>query len=214
MLIEHFDDERIAGVLLRRGDGDAFIAVNADHGAVRQRFTLAHELGHHQMRHQPRLELASDLFGNTARNDQEVEANYFAAEFLAPRVAVRSWLEEQDLLASAEDPGTVVRLALQFGVAFTTACIRLERADVISTRAKGRLMSELGQVGPGLARAHSTHRLMDSIERLWRAKEYPRVPRQTIAYAEQARDAGLLDEAEYAAIVTSPPDLDLDDWLT
>jgi Zn-dependent peptidase ImmA (M78 family) len=212
VLIEHFDDDKIAGVLLRRGDGDAFIAVNADHLPVRQRFTLAHELGHVQMGHQPRVDMSTDLF-ERARNPQEVEANYFAAEFLAPRPAVIAWIEEHELVDRADEPATVVQLALQFGVAFPTATYRLERAGAISTRAKQRLVEEFRTSGGDLARVHAAHRLMDTIETLWRRGEYPRPPRQTVAYAEQARAAGLLDDEQYDAIVTTPPEIDFADWL-
>lgn len=212
VLIDHFEDDKIAGVVLRRGDGDAFIAVNADHGAVRQRFTLAHELGHLHMGHQPRVDMSSDVFGR-GRNQQEVEANYFAAEFLAPRPAVIAWLEERELVDRADEPSTVVQLALQFGIAFPTASYRLERAGAISTRAKQRLVDELRTTGSELARLHAAHRLMDTIETLWRRGEYPRLPRQTVSYAEQARAAGLLDDEQYDAIVTTPPEIDFADWL-
>lgn len=213
VLIDHFEDDQIAGVLLRRGDGDAFIAVNADHGAVRQRFTLAHEVGHLHMGHQPRVDMSTDVFGR-GRNQQEVEANYFAAEFLAPRPAVLAWLEEHDLIDRADEPSTIVQLALQFGIAFPTASYRLERAGGISTRAKQRLVEELRTTGGELVRVHAAHRLMDTIETVWRGKSYPRIPRKTVSYAERARAAGLLDEEEYKAIVTTPtPEIDFADWL-
>lgn len=212
VLIDDLEDDRVAGVLLRHGDGDAFIAVNAHQGAVRQRFTLAHELGHLRMGHQPRVDMSSDVFGR-GRNPQEIEANYFAAEFLTPRPAVIAWLEEHDLVDRAGDPSTVVHLALQFGIAFATASYRLERAGVVSTRAKHRLLDELQRSGPTLARLHATHRLMDTIEMLWRDRKYPRVPRQTVSYAERARAAGLLDDDEFHAIVPTPPEIDFADWL-
>jgi Zn-dependent peptidase ImmA (M78 family) len=213
VFIDHFDDDKIAGLLLRRGDGDAFIAVNADHGAVRQRFTLAHELGHLHMGHQPRVDMATDVFGR-GRGQQEIEANYFAAEFLAPRPAVLAWLEEHELIDRAQEPSTVVQLGLQFGMSFPAVSYRLERAGAVSTRAKQRLLDEVGRTGSDLARLHAAHRLMDTIETLWRGSDYPHLPRRTVSYAEQARASGLLDEEEYRAIVTTPtPEIDFADWL-
>lgn len=215
VLIERFGDEKIAGVLLRRADGDSFIAINADHGAVRQRFTLAHELGHIHMRHQPRVERSEDLFGpKRSHNPQEVEANYFAAELLAPRAAITSWLEDRDLLQRADEPETVVQLALEFGVSFPTAAYRLTRSGAIGRRAKERLLEELATRGGELIRLHAAHRLMDTIESVWRSSDYPRVPRRTVSYAERARAAGLLDQEEYKAIVAKQPDLDFADWMT
>ena len=115
VLVDRFDDDKIAGVLLRRPGGDRFVGVNADHHTVRQRFTLAHELGHLHMGHQARVDLASDVFG-AGSSPEEMEANYFAAEFLAPRATVRAWLERRDLGDRASEPSTVARLALAFGI--------------------------------------------------------------------------------------------------
>ena len=51
--------------------------------AVRQRFTVAHELGHAELRH-------------AVPDDKlEVEANAFAAELLLPRQALREAVNEQ-----------------------------------------------------------------------------------------------------------------------
>jgi Zn-dependent peptidase ImmA (M78 family) len=212
VLIDRFGDDKIAGVLLRNG-GDAFIAVNADHGAVRQRFTLAHELGHLHMQHQPRVEMVADLF-EASRDPQEVEANYFAAEFLAPRAAVTAWLEDREMLDCVARPSTTARLALHFGIAFSAASYRLERTGAISARAKKQLAEELRTEGTELARQYGRDRLMDAIEVLWRERNYPRVPRQTAAFAERARADGLLNEEEFSAIVGAPPEIDLADWLT
>jgi Zn-dependent peptidase ImmA (M78 family) len=199
VLIDRFDAEDIAGVLLRVAEGDAFVAINADHHPVRQRFTLAHEVGHILLAHQPRVERSADLFGPT-RNPQEVETNYFAAELLAPRVALLNWLEEHGARANV-DARAVVRLALEFGIAFPTACYRLERAGAVSPREKKRLVEETRLLGRQLADHFEHHRLRDCLEALWRERGYPRAPRQTVAYAAQAHDEGLIDEQTYRAIV-------------
>jgi Zn-dependent peptidase ImmA (M78 family) len=212
VLVARFGDDKIAGVLLRRAGGDRFVGINADHHTVRQRFTLAHELGHLFMGHQARVDLASDVFG-TGSSPEEVEANYFAAEFLAPRAAVRSWLEERDLAPQAEEPSTIAQLALEFGIAFPTACYRLERAGVISSRAKGRLVHELSASAQDLVQIYAPHRLMDSLQTVWQSGSYPRVPRKTAAYAAKARAAGLLDDDEYSQIVTAPSEIDYTDWI-
>ena len=115
VLIESFNTEAVAGVLLRsRAHGD-FIAINADLHAVRQRFTLAHELGHLHLGHEGRIDLSKDLNGPT-REPQEIEANYFSAEFLAPRNALREWLEDRGLIRSVGEPPDIARLALSFGI--------------------------------------------------------------------------------------------------
>ena len=212
VLVEHFENEQIAGVLLRRAGGDSFIGVNADHHTVRQRFTLAHELGHLHMGHQARVELASDLFAGTG-NSEEVEANYFAAEFLLPREMARAWLEERDLTAQADEPATVVWLAVEFGLAFETVCYRLERAGAISTATKKKLVKVLRVSGRDYLQLHAAHRLSDTLQGIWQIQAYPRVPRQTAAYAARAHAAGLIDEDEYVAIAASRPDVDLAEWM-
>src|SRR5204862_3271515 len=137
----------------------------------------------------------------------------FAAELLAPRQGVTAWVEERDLFKHAADPDTAIQLALEFGIAFPTAAFRLERSGVIGPAAKKRLVDELSRRGRGLAQIHGAHRLFDTIESLWWADEYPRMPRRTVSYAERARAAGLLEEGDYRAIVAEPPELDFADCM-
>jgi Zn-dependent peptidase ImmA (M78 family) len=76
------------------------ITVNTrDRSRARQRFTLAHELGHWQLRHHTQGELPSDTLGyagafedegsHEGRSAVEVEANTFAAELLMPSPWIR-----------------------------------------------------------------------------------------------------------------------------
>src|SRR4051812_40512322 len=76
--------DHVAGALVRNGAG-AVAFVNGGQWIDRQRFTLAHELGHACCGHQkPSVDTFETVFG-TAHDPQEVEANAFAAELLAPR---------------------------------------------------------------------------------------------------------------------------------
>ena len=213
VLIERFNDEQIAGVLLRRAGGDSFVGINADHHTVRQRFTLAHELGHLHMGHQARVDLATDVFG-AGSSPEESEANYFAAEFLAPRAVVRAWLEKRDLGEQAEDASTVAWLAMEFGISLPAACYRLQRAGAIGNTAKRRLVKELAVNYRDYLQIHAAHRLSDSLQMIWQGAMYPRVPRQTASYAARARAAGLIDQAEYDAIVATSPGIDFADWIS
>jgi Zn-dependent peptidase ImmA (M78 family) len=211
ILIDRFDADEIAGVLLRRG-GEAFVALNADHHPVRQRFTLAHEIGHLRLDHRPRVDLSADLFGGQSRDPQEIEANYFAAEFLAPRSGVVDWLDARDLRRNV-DARAVVRLAFEFGVSFPTACYRLERAGVIGPQAKRRLLEETRGAGKALARQFEHLRLRDTLETFRRAGSYPRAPRQTAEYASRARDEGLIDDETYNAMVPAAASQDITAWF-
>lgn len=77
--------KNISGLLYRK-DGVAFMAINSEEPIVRQRFTIAHELGHFFLHH------AKDTFieyrdnkKKVVRGFKEVEANSFAASLLMPQ---------------------------------------------------------------------------------------------------------------------------------
>ncbi|MHB8830757.1 MAG: ImmA/IrrE family metallo-endopeptidase [Patescibacteria group bacterium] len=89
-----FDDNSIAGFLRRNDDGTSLIAINARNAPERQRFTIAHELGHlllhvAETMHVDKQGTATPIY---FRNDEsskatrmnEIEANQFAAELLMP----------------------------------------------------------------------------------------------------------------------------------
>jgi Zn-dependent peptidase ImmA (M78 family) len=87
------------------------IVLNANEGETRQRFTLAHELGHWVCqclagRSAPVFCRHQDLAASTDRS-QEREANVFAAELVMPEPEVRS--------AFAKD-ADITRVAARFGV--------------------------------------------------------------------------------------------------
>ncbi len=211
VLIDRFADSEIAGVLLRHADGESFIAINADLIPVRQRFTLAHEWGHIEAGHTPRVELATELFGSPARDPQEIEANYFAAELLAPRQALEEWLAVNQAGEEPEAPD-VARMAMAFGISFPTACYRLERAGVIARARKETLLAELRATGRAHARRFEADQVKDALEELAAQDAYPHAPRVTGDYATQALAANLLDQAEYEEIIGTSDRLDA--WLT
>ncbi len=77
-----WNDEPIAGEGLK-----ANIYLNKDYSPERQRFTLAHELGHfilHKGSDKWRIDLY-DYSQNSEESMQETEANYFAGNLLMPK---------------------------------------------------------------------------------------------------------------------------------
>src|SRR5262245_11791069 len=85
----------VSAVLIADGDC-ASILINKDHAVVRQRFSIAHEIGHHVLGHQfeegehvhvDRGHMVSfrGPRASTGENLREVEANQFAASLLMPR---------------------------------------------------------------------------------------------------------------------------------
>ena len=101
-----------------------------------QRFTAAHELGHHYLGHNPSLDDKSILqrapFQAGADDDpQEVEAEAFAAVFLLPRWLLDWHCERQGWTdADLLDPIKVYQLALRVGTSFKATVWTLHRYDV------------------------------------------------------------------------------------
>ena len=89
----------------------------------RQRFTVAHELGHVFCGHDAGTALDTDatISGRTGES-REVQANAFAAEFLAPRAGVSG------LVGPDPDLEDVVRSAAHFGISTIAALYRLQHA--------------------------------------------------------------------------------------
>jgi Zn-dependent peptidase ImmA (M78 family) len=133
--------DEVAGACLQRG-GLVLLFVNGAHAAVRRRFTLAHEFGHRRLGHASVVDRPADLL-DTRHDPAEVGANYFAAEFLMPGEAVRSWARGRGL--GLDD---VVRLAAEYGVSAKMARIRLETAGALRDRALAdRLDAEIDDEG-------------------------------------------------------------------
>jgi Zn-dependent peptidase ImmA (M78 family)/DNA-binding XRE family transcriptional regulator len=89
----HFEDA-LSGLVVEL-EGGPVIGINDSHASVRQRFTLAHELGHLLLRHgeQFHLDLSSDAdIGDPPgyQSKAEREANEFAANLLMPAATLRS----------------------------------------------------------------------------------------------------------------------------
>jgi Zn-dependent peptidase ImmA (M78 family) len=96
--------EELSGMLVRKED-QVIIGVNSRHPNTRQRFTIAHELGHWQLGHEGELFLDKTLRSKSVsvkKRDQraaagsdreEIQANAFAAAILMP---------EQMLIAAVE----------------------------------------------------------------------------------------------------------------
>ncbi len=111
-----------ASARLVRNGSRAIIRVNPQHGyEPRQRFSIAHELGHHQLEHSGTewkgcLERDLDDYVNKSA---EVEANAFASELLMPRSLV-----EQACEACPVNLSPIRDLAETFGTSLTAAAIR------------------------------------------------------------------------------------------
>lgn len=117
VLMQMRDD--VAGACWRDGDR-TLLWVNAGQAVVRQRFTLAHEVGHVRCghRHDIPVETIETLAGRST-DAREIQANAFAAEFLAPMDGVRA------MVRGEPDLDDVVRIAARYGISTIAALFRL-----------------------------------------------------------------------------------------
>lgn len=129
-------EDAMSGMLVVK-EGRAVIGVNQSHHPNRQRFSLAHELGHFILhsRQTPVFVDASTIFFRdelaAEGNDLvEIEANTFAAELLMPEDTLRRLIRQHPL--DAFDDKAVQRLASLFGVSVQALTIRLAKLGLIS----------------------------------------------------------------------------------
>lgn len=98
--------------------GNPVISCNKDESYLRQRFTLAHELGHYFLQHGPRFRDSAENFSTLAYDPIETAANRFAAELLIPSSAVNMLIKKHKLTDFAQ-------LADRFKVSQVAMKIRL-----------------------------------------------------------------------------------------
>jgi len=133
-------EEEVSGILVIKGER-AVIAVNGNHHPNRQRFTIAHELGHYLLHREASSVFidATTVFFRDQRSSegtkwQEVEANSFAAELLMPTIALTEVLRDQvgEHLLDELDDAVIRRLAAHFGVSIQALTVRLVRLGFIA----------------------------------------------------------------------------------
>ena len=128
---------------LYRDDTYALIGVNENHPTSRQRFTLAHELGHYVMHEgdyiddQFRINFR-DITSSTGTKMNEIEANAFAAALLMPehlvREAVARLNDGIELLPFSENEDVteeIPELAKIFDVSHQALLIRLGKLGLL-----------------------------------------------------------------------------------
>lgn len=93
--------DSISGTIIQQHDLNA-IGINSNHASVRQRFSVAHELGHFLLGHDS-TKIIDDTFD--VPTDKEQQANKFAAELLMPfdllKNDIESHAHEYDIPALA-----------------------------------------------------------------------------------------------------------------
>jgi Zn-dependent peptidase ImmA (M78 family)/predicted secreted protein len=125
------------GAYKRYGDV-AGIVINSQHPLTLQRYTAAHEYGHHVLGHTVSADDETHIF-RTSNDPQEVAAQAFAGEFLMPLQLVNYTLRTMGLsgrylpLTSRQ----MYQLALELGVSYRAAVTQLVEQHKL-TRSAGR----------------------------------------------------------------------------
>jgi Zn-dependent peptidase ImmA (M78 family) len=127
-----FLDGEVSGMLLREEGRPSIIGVNASQAPTRQRFTLAHEIGHWRL-HPGRLITFDrpirinrrDNVSSMATDREEIEANAFAANLLMPETAVREMLRAVPPEKRHDSDLSTEWLAKQFDVSQAAMGFRL-----------------------------------------------------------------------------------------
>jgi Zn-dependent peptidase ImmA (M78 family)/DNA-binding XRE family transcriptional regulator len=114
-------------------DGVPLIVVGADWPGDRQRFTLAHELGHRVLGGR----LAADL-------DEEPACNRFAGAFLVPEAAARAELGDR---RSRLEPAELHALKLAYGLSMHGWVYRAKDLGILSEASATRLFVEFSTRG-------------------------------------------------------------------
>ncbi|SIO13655.1 protein of unknown function [Parasphingorhabdus marina DSM 22363] len=122
-------DDELSGMALIAEDQQV-IVVNATHHPNRQRFTLAHELGHHLLHgdflrkgvHVDKAILKRSPRSSRGLNSREIEANAFAAELLMPTALVNHHVSNDFDLQDEKQLQSIARL---FGVSSAALSYRI-----------------------------------------------------------------------------------------
>jgi Zn-dependent peptidase ImmA (M78 family) len=190
--------EDIAGACVR-GESGVVLWLNGEQPVVRQRFTLAHELGHAWCGHDgaTSVDTIATLSGRTT-DAREIQANSFAAEFLVPRAAIEQLIEGDPTLEH------LVLVGAAYGVSAWVVLFRCQTAGVVGEARAERLRTEIDE------RLHL--RLRDQLDppalrdRLSRIDALPYLSPALRGSALAARLAGQASADAVASATGSDPD--------
>lgn len=181
----------VAGAYIVRRD-HAFIFLNGSEAVTRQRFTLAHELGHHRLGHRAVVDGTETVEGRTT-DPVEQQANAFAGEFLAPEQALRNWMDSHD--DPPIDLGILVRVAAWFGISAPAAYVRLVQAGILQRATQRKQLERQLDQGQhrGAERALGLVPVEDQLAQIQRQDALPRLPVRLRDNALAAYAGGLID---------------------
>lgn len=124
-----FEKQEFSGILVREGD-KAILGVNRSHHLNRQRFTIAHEIGHYLLHEGDRI-FVDRTYNVSMRSStsslgtdtEEIEANTFASHLLVPDEFLAKDPDAVDI--DMEDEDSIRRLARKYRVSPQAMTFRL-----------------------------------------------------------------------------------------
>jgi Zn-dependent peptidase ImmA (M78 family) len=138
-IIEQTMDAEISGLAYRQAD-TARIGVNASHHERRRRFTIAHEIGHLRLHPGRPLTVDSsirvnfrDTVSSQATDNEEIEANAFAAALLMPASVLQKRVAELGDAGRRSRENLIRSLAADFDVSTEAMGYRLMNLGIITS---------------------------------------------------------------------------------
>jgi Zn-dependent peptidase ImmA (M78 family)/predicted secreted protein len=162
------------GAYERRGDA-AGIIINSQHPLSLQRYTAAHEYGHHVLGHEASADDEERIYRGDRQTMQEVAAQAFAGEFLMPIQLVNYVIRAMGLSIQRPkfSPAELYQLALRLGVSYMAVLTQLvvQRKLPNQTARRLRRLSPLdiktGLVGAKPADSWADVWLLDDSQKGW-----------------------------------------------
>lgn len=128
------DGSDVSGCLIRKPGMRPIIGVNREQHENRQRFTVAHEIGHFLLHEGDEIHLSRaqtfrvnfrDSAAGAAIFTDEKEANFFAAELLMPAKMLAHDIDQCAVDLTADNDGTLDSLASRYKVSTQALTYRL-----------------------------------------------------------------------------------------
>lgn len=131
----HEGEEEVYGMLYR-DEGQPVIGVNSTNHIHRQRFTIAHEIGH-LLCHEGKMYVDSPIIryrdskSGLAIDKEEIEANGFAAELLIPKNLLNKSLKTIDRKKMTDPKKIIEHLSKEYKVSAQTVEFRLKNLGIL-----------------------------------------------------------------------------------
>lgn len=192
--------KQIHGFYVRSESGGG-IVINASHPLSLQRYTAAHELGHHILGHDGSIDGGRNIIGARGIRGaesfeasmkfrasfesgdplEEASAQAFAGSFLMPIGEVNKYLRERGVVATISRLAVeeIYRLAVTFGTSFEAACTQLAALNKIEWSYRAQILGNWSalaaakEIGYGIAPQNSRAEVLVSSDSSDNVAVYP-----------------------------------------